>query len=200
MRRRNGDDLIVLITGQTIRSERGEVIGYEGIWKDITERNRMEKNLAEVNEFLNMVIEASPDAMIVTDRSGDVIMYNAAAEQLLGYPFGEVVGRKARSFNLYPRRLARRTREMIMEDKTGRKGILRPIEFYVQDKSGKMIETSLSASILRDDHGEEIGSIAIFKDMRELATNKEKTQGNPESTHPVRTPRSHGQIDVADSP
>ncbi len=174
MRRKNGDDLIVLITGQTIRNERGEVIGYEGIMKDITQRNRMEKNLAEVNEFLNMVIEASPDAMIVTDRSGDVIMYNAAAEHLLGYPFGEVVGRKARSFNLYPRRLARRTREMIMEDKSGRKGILRPIEFYVQDKSGNMIETSLSASILCDDQGEEIGSIAIFKDMRELARIKRR--------------------------
>jgi PAS domain S-box-containing protein len=176
MRRKNGDDLIVLITGQTIRNDHGEVMGYEGIMKDITQRNLMEKNLAEVNEFLNMVIEASPDAMLVTDRSGDVIMYNAAAEQLLGYPFGEVVGRKARSFNLYPRRLARRTREMIMEDKSGRKGILRPIEFYVQDKSGNMIETSLSASILCDDKGDEIGSIAIFKDMRELARIKRRLQ------------------------
>ncbi len=169
LKKQSGEDITVLITGQAIRSEDGGITGYEGIMKDITLRNQMEKNLTEVNDFLNTVIEASPDSIIVTDRTGEVIMYNAAAEQLLGYPFGEVVGRKAKTFNLYPRRLARRTREMIMEDKTGRKGILQPIEFFVQNKSGEMIETSLSAAILYDDGGDEIGSIAIFKDMRELA-------------------------------
>ena len=168
MKKKTGEEMTVLITGQAVRDEQGEITGYEGIMKDITQRNQMEKELTEVNEFLNTVIEASPDSIIVADRSGDVIMYNAAAEHLLGYPFGEVVGRKAKSFNLYPRRLARRTREMIMEDRSGRKGILPPIEFYVQNKDGEMIETSLSASILYNPQGEEIGSIAIFKDMREF--------------------------------
>jgi PAS domain S-box-containing protein len=169
LKKKSEEDVTVLITAQIMRNERGEVIGYEGMMKDITERHQAEKDLAEVNEFLNIVIEASPDAIIVSDKSGDVMMYNAAAEQLLGYPFAEVVGRKARSLNLYPRRLAKRTREMIMEEKGTRKGILRPIEFYVQNKAQKMVETSLSAAILYNNHGEEIGSIAIFKDMRELA-------------------------------
>jgi PAS domain S-box-containing protein len=181
LKRKDGECITVLITAQIIRNERNEVIGYEGIMKDITARNQMERDLAEINEFLNTVIEASPDAIIVSDKAGDVIMYNAAAEQLLGYPFAEVVGRKARSLNLYPRRLARRTREMIMEDQTGgRKGVLRPIEFYVQNKAHKMVETSLSASILYDDNGNEIGSIAIFKDMGELAAIKRRLRNMQE--------------------
>ena len=180
LRKKSGEDVTVLITAQIMRNERGEVIGYEGMMKDITERHQAERNLAEVNEFLNIVIEASPDAIIVSDRNGDVMMYNAAAEQLLGYPFAEVVGRKARSLNLYPRRLARRTREMIMEEKGERKGILRPIEFYVQNKAQRMIETSLSAAVLYDNDGDEIGSIAIFKDMRELAGIKRRLRNMQE--------------------
>ncbi len=172
LKKKTGEEMTVLITGQPVRDEQNEITGYEGIMKDITQRNQMEKDLTEVNEFLHTVIEASPDSIIVADKSGDVIMYNAAAEQLLGYPFGEVVGRRAKFFNLYPRRLARRTREMIIEDRSGRKGILKPTEFYVRNKDGQMIETSLSASILYDAQGDEIGSIAIFKDMREFSRMK----------------------------
>jgi PAS domain S-box-containing protein len=172
-KKKDGQEIVVLLTGQTIRNESNEIAGYEGIMMDITERKKMERELLEMNEFFNLLIEASPDGIIVTDAKGDVIMYNKAAERLLGYTSEEVIG-KTNVKDLYPRGLARKIREMIMDDRTGTKGILPPTELYVRNKSGEVIDISLSASILHNDKGEELAAIGIFKDLREMISVKRK--------------------------
>jgi PAS domain S-box-containing protein len=172
-KKKDGQEIVILLTGQTIRNEGDEIAGYEGIMMDITERKKMERELVEMNEFFNLLIEASPDGIIVTDAKGDVIMYNKAAERLLGYTSEEVIG-KTNVKDLYPRGLARKIREMIMDDRTGTKGILPPTELYVRNKSGEVIDISLSASILHNDRGEELAAIGIFKDLREMIGMKRK--------------------------
>lgn len=170
---RDGEDVEILLTSQTMRNERGEVIGYQGIMMDVTERKKMERNLREVNAFLNMLIDASPDGIIVTDGKGEIIMYNRAAERLLGYTRAEVLG-KTNVKDLYPRGLARKIREMLMDDKTGDKGLLPPVELFVKNKKGDVLDISLSASVLYNEKEEEIGAIGIFKDLGEMMSVKRK--------------------------
>lgn len=172
-KRQDGEKIEILLTSQTIRNQRNEVVGYQGIMMDVTERKKMERNLREVNAFLNMLIEASPDGIIVTDAKGDIMMYNRAAEGLLGYSREEVLG-KANVREIYPRGIARKVRDMLMDDKTGTKGILPPVELFVKNKAGQILDISLSASILYNEKGEEIGSIGIFKDIGEMLTVKRK--------------------------
>ena len=172
-KKKSGETISILLTSQTITDERNEVIGYEGMMMDITERKKMEKSLREVNHFLNRLIEASPDGIIVTDAAGDIIIYNKAAEQLLGYSSDELIGR-ANIKDLYPRGLARKIREMMLDEKSGKKGILPPTELYVKNKDGEVIDISLSASILYDEKGEEVAAIGIFKDLGEMVRVKRK--------------------------
>ncbi len=172
-KKRNGEPITILLTSQTITNEQNEVIGYQGMMMNITKRKKMEKDLREVNNFLNMLIEASPDGIIVTDSKGDIIMYNKAAERLLGYKSSDVIGR-TNIKELYPRGLARKIREMMMDEKAGTKGMLPPTELYVKNKSGEVIDISLSASVLYDEKGEELAAIGIFKDLSEMITMKRK--------------------------
>jgi PAS domain S-box-containing protein len=172
-KKRNGESITILLTAQTITNEKDEVIGYQGMMMNITKRKKMEKELREVNNFLNMLIEASPDGIIVTDAKGEIILYNKAAERLLGYRSSDVIGR-TNVRDLYPRGLARKIREMMMDEKAGTKGMLPPTELYVKNKSGEVIDISLSASIVYDERGEEIASIGIFKDLREMINMKRK--------------------------
>ena len=172
-KKKNGETITILLTSQTITNERNEVIGYQGIMMDITERKKMEKDLREVNHFLNKLIEASPDGIIVTDSKGDIIMYNKAAEQLLGYSSDELIGR-ANIKDLYPRGLARKVREMMLDEKFGKRGVLPPTELYVKNRAGEVIDISLSASILFDEKGEELAEIGIFKDLSEMVMVKRK--------------------------
>ena len=58
-----------------------------GIVHDITERNRLERKRAED------LLEAAPDAMVVVDQSGRMILANAQTERLFGYRREEILGR-----------------------------------------------------------------------------------------------------------
>jgi two-component system NtrC family sensor kinase len=172
-KRKNGELINVLLTCETIANERDEVVGYRGMMMDITRRKKAEKDLKEANRFLNMLIEASPDGIIVTDAKGEIIMYNKAAERLLGYTTDEVIG-KANIKSLYPKGIARKIRELLMDDRLGYRGVLPPTELFVKNKWGQIVDISLSASILHGEKGEEIAAIGIFKDMEEMVLVRQK--------------------------
>lgn len=45
------------------------------------------------DEVVRALVETAPDALVVTDEGGRVVLVNAAAEALFGYPRGELLGR-----------------------------------------------------------------------------------------------------------
>ena len=52
-KKKNGEKITVLLTGHPIKNEKGEVVGYQGINLDISERKRIENELREANEFFH---------------------------------------------------------------------------------------------------------------------------------------------------
>jgi sigma-B regulation protein RsbU (phosphoserine phosphatase) len=56
----------------------GVLTGYDGLVADITERKRME-------EQFRQLLESAPDAMIITDQDGRIVLVNEQTEQLFGY-------------------------------------------------------------------------------------------------------------------
>ena len=71
-----------------------------GIVHDITERKRLEKRRAED------LLEAAPDAMVVVDQTGRMILVNAQTERLFGYLREEILGQPVEV--LIPRRFHER--------------------------------------------------------------------------------------------
>ena len=51
-KKKNGETIPILLTTQTIKNEKGEVVGYQGLNIDISERIRMEQELREKHGFL----------------------------------------------------------------------------------------------------------------------------------------------------
>ena len=49
--------------------------------------------IQETKRYLTRLIESSPDAIIATDKQGNVVLFNEGAETLLGYQAEEVIGR-----------------------------------------------------------------------------------------------------------
>ncbi|MFB3884138.1 MAG: PAS domain S-box protein [Thermodesulfobacteriota bacterium] len=165
-KRKNGEKITVLLTAHTKRNEKGEITGYEGINIDISERKRMEKELREANEFLMNLIESSIDGIIVTNTKGDILIFNKGAENILGYKAEEVAG-KMNIRTIYPPGVAREVMEKMRSPDFGGVGKLTSFPILHRRKDGEMIEGDLSASIIYDEKGKEIGSVGIFKDLRE---------------------------------
>ncbi len=59
---------------------------------DVTLRKTMETELRANEERLRLLIESSPDAMVVVDADGSIVLVNAKAESLFGYRRDELLG------------------------------------------------------------------------------------------------------------
>ena len=60
---------------------------------DITERKRMEEALRESEIKFRSVTQSANDAIISADKSGNIVFWNQAAQEMFGYQEEEIIGR-----------------------------------------------------------------------------------------------------------
>ncbi|RJQ57540.1 MAG: PAS domain S-box protein [Desulfobacteraceae bacterium] len=165
-KRRDGNKLPVLLTSHVRYDRMGKVEGYEGIIVDQSQRKRMEQELKEANDFLNMIIRDSPNAIMAIDMEGGIILWNHAAEETLGYRAQDVVG-KMNIQKIYPEGMAQKVMKMMRSPSYGGPGRLTAYPMVYVRQDGRIVEGNLSASIITDANGNEIASVGIFVDLKE---------------------------------
>ncbi|MCC7219499.1 MAG: PAS domain S-box protein [Candidatus Contendobacter sp.] len=84
-RRQDGGLLDVSVMVSPIRAEDGQVVGAAKTVRDITEQKRSE-------ERFRLVVEASPNAILMVDRNQVITLVNRKAETLFGYTRMELMG------------------------------------------------------------------------------------------------------------
>jgi PAS domain S-box-containing protein len=77
--------------------ENAEGILVTAAIRDISLRKAAEKHLAQMEGRYRGLLEAAPDAMVVVDSSGEIVLLNVQAEKQFGYRRDELVGRKVKS-------------------------------------------------------------------------------------------------------
>ena len=174
-KKRDGERITVLLTAYPIRDEKEEIVGYEGINLDITERKRIEEEVREANEFFRNLIESSVDGIIVTDMKGNIFIFNKGAEGITGYTAEEVIG-KIHITGLYPEGMANEIMERLRSPDYGGVGKLTPTQLTVMNKAGEQIPIQLSAAMIFDRMGREIASVGIFTDLRPRLNMEKKLQ------------------------
>jgi len=165
-KRRDGTPISVLLTALVRYDSQGKVLGYEGIIVDQSQRKRMEEELKKAHDFLNQTIQSSPNAIIASDLKGDIIIWNRAAEEMLGYKAEEVIG-KMNVRKIYPERMANQVMRMLRSTRYGRLGRLRSYPMVYLRKDGEIVEGSLSAAIIYDARGNEVATVGITVDLEE---------------------------------
>jgi PAS domain S-box-containing protein len=81
-----------LWTDTLLLDESGKVLEFQSIGIDITERKHAEEVLAKSEARTRELLEATPDAMIIVDAEGKILMTNAQTEAMFGYTQSELVG------------------------------------------------------------------------------------------------------------
>lgn len=92
-RRRDGSEIIVFEVTVPVRDDKGQVLYFDGILEDITERKRAEKALKLQRAQLQQLFENSPDAIVMLDTDERVVQANSGFERLFGYCAEEITGR-----------------------------------------------------------------------------------------------------------
>ncbi|HEY8872247.1 MAG TPA: PAS domain S-box protein, partial [Stellaceae bacterium] len=74
--------------------------------RDISVRNAAERHLTEMEGRYRGLLEAAPDAMVVVNQAGDIVLLNLQAEKQFDYRRDELLGQKVT--NIIPEGFAER--------------------------------------------------------------------------------------------
>ncbi len=110
------------------------------------------------------IVEGSSDAIIVQDLDGVIIDWNEGAERLFGYTKEEAKGHTATEL-LLPR--GSEEEDAKIRETVASGGRVTVFETTRRDAQGHLIPVSITASAIRDDKGQVVGSAKILRDGRE---------------------------------
>jgi len=114
--------------------------------------------------YLQRLIESSPDIVIAVNRDGTIIYYNDGARRNLRYSSTEIIGQ--RIDRIYPSMdEARRVMKAMRAAEGGR---ISNFDTVLRDKDNQQIACAISGSIIYDENGAEVGSIGFARDIRRL--------------------------------
>jgi PAS domain S-box-containing protein len=137
--------------------------------QEISVRIKTEKKLLQTQKFTRSIIDSSLDMICATDRDGNIIEFNEAAEEAFGYTFEEIKGCPTRI--LYEHRQEYFKVNKIIKE-TGRyTGEITNVR-----KNGELFNTFLSASVLINEDGELIGSMGVSRDITDIKQAEERKE------------------------
>ncbi len=154
---REGNRCVEVVT-IPFQDEDGEWLAAE-VNLDITERLKIEKQLNENREYIELLFNLVPSAVFTLDLERRIVKWNKKAEELTGYSAKEVIGQKCFLFATSP-----------CDEKCGlySDDIVKPVvkkECSIRRKDGSLRVISKNADLLRDKNGHVIGGIESFEDI-----------------------------------
>jgi len=103
-RRKDGSEFPIEIMLSPLESAEGTLV--TAAIRDISVRKAAEKHLAQMEGRYRGLLEAAPDAMVVVNQGGEIVLLNVQAEKKFGYHRDELVGQKVK--NIIPEGFAER--------------------------------------------------------------------------------------------
>lgn len=134
----------------------------QALAREIEERKKVEAQLKESEELYRTLVETSPEAIILCDLKGKIVMTNKQPAILLGYrDVNELMEKNHNFFKL----VARQDRTMVR--KAFEAGETRNFEFELLACDGTTITAESSIAMIKDREDKPQYFLAITRDIRE---------------------------------
>ncbi|HUW07192.1 MAG TPA: PAS domain S-box protein [Williamwhitmania sp.] len=158
--KKNGELCCLLTNGLPILDKDGNLKGYRGVDKDITERKRAEDALRESEENFRSMFENNSAAMIIAEPDTTVSIINDEFCKLSGYSKQEVIGT---SWTVHiPPEDRERLEEYNRRRMINANDVPNKYEFSIYNKKGEIRHALMSVALLRNNK-----TLASFIDITE---------------------------------
>ncbi len=118
------------------------------------------KKLSAQWSFLNDALTGMPEAVFTIDMEGNLIYMNTACSKLVGYKLEDTTGKKAE-------KIFGKEVESILRETFSSGNLISGIEVEITGPDNEVISCIVTSVILKGSRGEQVGCVAILRDMRE---------------------------------
>jgi len=190
-----GEDIILNISGAPIRDAAGQIVGGVLVFRDVTERLRLQQQLQYSERKLRTLVESNILGVVVADVDGRVYEINDRAAQMVGYSKDELL---AETFNwqrlIHPdsyETQAQATKTLLST------GALPPFEGEYLRKDGSRLPVLAVGTLLDQERRLALGVILDISEQK--AAERRKQEFLSMVSHELRTPLTSimGFIDLA---
>ena len=177
--RKDGSRFWASVVISVMRDNKGTLIGYAKVTRDLTERRQAEQQLDEAHLLNQAILQGAPYAIIACTPDGIVRSFNPAAAHMLGYSADELIGNASTTLLHDPSEVVARAAELRVElnrpvefefeviAHDARRGITEERDWTYVRKDKSRFPVHLTVSALRDRHGDVTGYLNIAYDITE---------------------------------
>jgi|GEM_PF-193654 len=151
--------------------EKGDLVGFLAIQRDVTARIQEQKHV----RLLSLALENVMDAVTITDEQNRIKYVNKSFEKMYGYSNEELIGRVVDDLRTTERKNQQFAKILPKTQKEGWQG-----ELWNKRKDGTEFPIWLTASPVRDEEGRTIALIGVARDVTEKKLAEEALRSTTE--------------------
>jgi PAS domain S-box-containing protein len=163
MRRKDGGKIYALLTMSTRKDNKGNVIGYKGTIKDITERKLIDQALRESEEKYRALFDDAPIGYHEIDTEGRIIQINATELEMVGYTAQEMLGQPVWKFIGE----GEKSQQAVLAKLSGAVSTSKAFERIYKRKDGTTFPVLIEDRLFKDREGRIIGIRSTIRDITE---------------------------------
>ncbi|MFC1857211.1 PAS domain S-box protein [Thermodesulfobacteriota bacterium] len=134
--------------------------------RDVTRIKYLEKELSDVKELMERVVQSSVSAIVAASREGRLLLMNQAAKELFGFTDKDSIPDKTLD-EMYPPGVARQIMDKMRDSEKGGKGKLPVTKTTILNANGSKIPVEMTGAVIYDEIGRGIATMGIYNDLRE---------------------------------
>ena len=190
--RKDGTCFWAMVVIDAVRDERGEILGFAKVTRDITERHLAQQTLLESERRYRRLVEAVVDyAIFQLDTDGRIATWNSGAQRIKGYGQSEIIGQHFSAFYTEEDRKAG-VPQLALE--TASKVGKFEAEGWRVRKDGSKFWAAVVIDAIRDEAGKLIGFAKVTRDITERHETQRKLKAAQEQLAVSQKMEAVGQL------
>lgn len=139
--------------------EKGSIIGAVGIGRDVTDQKKLEKNLTDLKNFNESIIQSIEAGLLTIDRKNRITSLNQYGETVLGMKESELIGKPVQVI------LPQDQLNILLDECEQPESLSYGKEIKLELQDRKQIHTGFTVADRIDDCGKKVGTILSFRDI-----------------------------------